>query len=197
MNRYRNELGRFARRPEDPSEKDPEEAFEYLNELAEKAHTWTGPSATDSTSRSRPAGVYQLREEDNLKAQIKSLTRHIEALKTKEGRGIHMVARAESQEPCFVCGGLEHLAKDCLVNYAPKYHAQSLRSSLENTLQSFMEAQTRMNQKFESLFTQMVEESKKMKSQITKLMLEKSDPISELRRNGSFKIFMPIQKRRS
>ncbi|GMN49636.1 hypothetical protein TIFTF001_018797 [Ficus carica] len=32
-----------------------------------------------------------------------------------------------------------------------------------------MEAQTRMNQKFESLFTQMVEESKEMKSQITKL----------------------------
>ena len=24
-----------------------------------------------------------------------------------------MVARAESQEPCFVCGGMEHLAKDC------------------------------------------------------------------------------------
>ena len=94
-------------------QKDPEEAFEYLNELAEKAHTWTGPSATDSTSRSRPAGIYQLREEDILKAQIESLTRQIEALKNKESRGIHMIARAESQEPCFVCGGVEHLAKDC------------------------------------------------------------------------------------
>ncbi|EXB92318.1 ATP-dependent RNA helicase dhx8 [Morus notabilis] len=92
---------------------DPEEAFEYLNELAEKAHTWTGPSVTDNTNRSRPAGIYQLREEDNLKAQIESLTRQIETLKTKEGRGIHMVARAELQEPCFVCGGVEHLAKDC------------------------------------------------------------------------------------
>jgi len=40
-------------------QKDPEEAFEYLNELAEKAHTWTGPSATDSTNRSRPVGIYQ------------------------------------------------------------------------------------------------------------------------------------------
>ena len=94
-------------------QKDPEEAFEYLNELAEKSHTWTGPSATDSTSRSRPAGIYQLREEDSLKAQIESLTRQIEALKTKESRGIHMIARAESQEPCFMCGGVEHLAKDC------------------------------------------------------------------------------------
>ena len=94
-------------------QKDPEEAFEYFNELAEKAHTWTRPSATDSTSRSRPTGIYQLREEDSLKAQIECLTRQIEALKTKESRGIHMIARAESQEPCFVCGGVEHLAKDC------------------------------------------------------------------------------------
>ena len=94
-------------------QKDPEEAFEYLNELAEKAHTWTGPSAIDSTSRSWLAGIYQLREEDSLKAQIECLTRQIEALKTKESRGIHMIARAESQEPCFICGGVEHLVKDC------------------------------------------------------------------------------------
>ena len=211
-------------------QKDPEEAFEYLNDLAEKAHTWTGPSATESTSRSRPAGIYQLREEDNLKSQIESLTRQIETLKIKE-RGIHMVARAESQEPCFVCGRVEHLPKDCptynemrgvykeqcnaLGAYdtpfsntynpswrnhpnlswrssnqtepsggqwrteqqqqppkpysVPQYNAQPQRSSLENTLQAFMEAQNKTNQKFESLFTQLVEESKEMKSQISKL----------------------------
>ena len=90
----------------------PKEAFEYLNELGEKSHTWTGPSATNSTNRSRQ-GIYQLREEDNLKSQIDLLTKQIEALKTKEGRGIHMVARAESQEPCFIYGRMEHLAKDC------------------------------------------------------------------------------------
>ena len=67
-------------------QKDPKEAFKYLNELAKKAHTWTGPSATDNTSRSRLAGIYQLREEDNLKAQIESLTRQIEVLTTKESR---------------------------------------------------------------------------------------------------------------
>ena len=199
-------------------QKDPEEAIEYLNELAEKAHTWTGPSATDSTNRSRPAGIYQLKEEDNLKAQVESLTKQIEALKGKEGRGIHTVARAETQEPCFVCGGVEHLAKDCPAygkmrgvyeeqcnalgaynkpfsnTYNPGWRnhpnfswrdpnqAQSSggqwrneqqpqppRSSLESTLQSFVEAQNKTNQKFESLFTQMAEESKEMKSQITKL----------------------------
>ena len=33
--------------------KDPDEAIDYLNELAKKAYTWTGPSATNSTNRSR------------------------------------------------------------------------------------------------------------------------------------------------
>ena len=56
-------------------QKDPDEAFEFLNELAEKAHTWTGPSASESTNRSKPVGIYQLREEDNLKAQVESLTK--------------------------------------------------------------------------------------------------------------------------
>jgi len=52
---------------------------------------------------------------------------------------------------------------------APQYNSHQPRSSLENTLQSFMEAQSKINQKFESMFTQMVEESKEVKSQITKL----------------------------
>ena len=51
-----------------------EKAFEYLNELAEKAHTKIRLSATDNTNMSRP-GIYQLREDDNLKSQIKSLAK--------------------------------------------------------------------------------------------------------------------------
>jgi hypothetical protein len=56
-------------------QKDPDEAIEYLIHLAEKAHTWIGPSAIESTNRSRPhtstsssGGIYQLKEEDGLKA---------------------------------------------------------------------------------------------------------------------------------
>ncbi|GKV19326.1 hypothetical protein SLEP1_g29606 [Rubroshorea leprosula] len=94
--------------------KDPEEAIDYLNELAEKAHTWTGPSATDSTSRSQSSGIYHLKEEDNLRAQLEVATRELETLKMKNNRVTHTVARVEAQAPCFVCGGLDHLAQDCL-----------------------------------------------------------------------------------
>ena len=91
-------------------QKDPDEAIDYLNELAEKAHTWTGLSTTDSTNRSRPTGIYHLREEDSLKAQLEAATRELEALKTRDSRVTHTVARVESQATCFVCGGVEHLA---------------------------------------------------------------------------------------
>ena len=34
-------------------QKDPNEAMNYLNELAKKAHTWTSASAFESTNRVR------------------------------------------------------------------------------------------------------------------------------------------------
>lgn len=35
--------------------KDPDEAIEFLNEIAEKAHQWSGPSQLESTDRSKPS----------------------------------------------------------------------------------------------------------------------------------------------
>ncbi|KAF5449936.1 hypothetical protein F2P56_030332 [Juglans regia] len=71
-------------------QKDPNEAIEYLNELAEKAHIWTRPSATESTNTSRPTGnpnggrIYHFREEDNLKAKViqenKEIKSHVSKL---------------------------------------------------------------------------------------------------------------------
>ncbi|XP_024024257.1 uncharacterized protein LOC112092396 [Morus notabilis] len=216
-------------------QKDPNEAIEYLNELAEKAHTWTGLSATESTSRSRPARVYQLMEEDSLKAQVEALTKQIETLKSKDSKGPNMVARTEAHEPCSVCGGMGHLAQDChtlsemrgvyeeqcnalgvygkpytpfsetynpgwknhpnfswrdsnqhaqssgrqwrseqqsqppRTYFAPQNNMQPKGNSLEDTLKAFMDTQNKTNQRVDSTLTQLVEENKEIKSQITKL----------------------------
>ncbi|KAF5465392.1 hypothetical protein F2P56_015405 [Juglans regia] len=101
-------------------QKNLDEAIEYLNEFARKAHTWTGPSATESTNRSQPAGnpnsggIYHLRDEDNLKAKVEMLTRELEVLRTKDLKPTDMATHVESFGPCFVCGGVDSLAQECL-----------------------------------------------------------------------------------
>uniref|UniRef100_A0A2N9J3X5 Reverse transcriptase domain-containing protein n=1 Tax=Fagus sylvatica TaxID=28930 RepID=A0A2N9J3X5_FAGSY len=101
-------------------QKDPDEAIEYLIHLAEKAHTWTGPSAIESTNRSRPhtstsssGGIYQLKEEDGLKAQIAQLTKEIETLKMRGTSGTKQGYQVEVHEECSVCHDPEHPTKDC------------------------------------------------------------------------------------
>ncbi|KAL5837028.1 hypothetical protein ACOSQ3_014197 [Xanthoceras sorbifolium] len=76
---------------------DPDKAIDYLNDLAEKAHTWTGPSIADGTNRSK-TGV---------------LSRKLQALETKDSKVPQTVARVESQDNCFICGGVDHLAQVC------------------------------------------------------------------------------------
>ncbi|XP_062113674.1 uncharacterized protein LOC133824717 [Humulus lupulus] len=164
-------------------QKDPEEALEYLNELAEKSHTLTGPSATESTNRNRPAGIYQLREEDSLKAQVESLTKQLEAFKTKEkcnALGAYNKPFSHTYNPGWrnhpnfnwrdpnqaqYSGGQwrnEHQSQPSKAQPAPQYNAPPQRISLENTLHSFMEEQAKINR-------QMMEEIKDMKSQFSKL----------------------------
>ncbi|CAL8118173.1 unnamed protein product [Prunus armeniaca] len=60
-------------------QKDPDDALEFLDEIAEKAHQWTVPSPVspvETTDRSRIAtsstnkGIYQLKEEDDWKLKF-------------------------------------------------------------------------------------------------------------------------------
>jgi hypothetical protein len=70
-------------------QKEPEDAMDYLDEIAEN-----GPSPLDSTDRNRSStttsggSVFRLREEDNMNAKISLLTKEIEALKLKGSRGV-------------------------------------------------------------------------------------------------------------
>uniref|UniRef100_A0A2N9GF34 Integrase catalytic domain-containing protein n=1 Tax=Fagus sylvatica TaxID=28930 RepID=A0A2N9GF34_FAGSY len=85
-------------------QKEPEDAIDYLNEIAENSNTWTRPSATKSTDMSRATsiiagrGIYQLKEEDTMKAKLESLTKEIEALKLKDTVGVKQGYQAEIHE---------------------------------------------------------------------------------------------------
>ncbi|KAL5577432.1 hypothetical protein UlMin_019131 [Ulmus minor] len=93
--------------------KDPDAAIEFLDDLSEKAHTWRGPNAIESTKKNQIAGIYQLKKEDSLKARLEALTKEIKVLKTKDARAPEPVARVESHEPCFMCNGLDHTPREC------------------------------------------------------------------------------------
>jgi hypothetical protein len=99
-------------------QKDPEDAIDYLDEIAENSNTWIGPSATESTDRSRTTstttgrGIYHLKEEDTMKAKLESLTKEIEAIKLKDTIGAKQGYQAEIHEVCTVCHN-EHPIKDC------------------------------------------------------------------------------------
>ncbi|KAL5579072.1 hypothetical protein UlMin_011514 [Ulmus minor] len=93
--------------------KDPDEAINFLDDLSKKSHTWTGPNAIESTKKNQTAGIYQLKEEDSLKAHLESLTKEIEVLKTKDAKAPEPVARVEFHEPCFMCNRLDHTPREC------------------------------------------------------------------------------------
>uniref|UniRef100_A0A2N9J7F6 Integrase catalytic domain-containing protein n=1 Tax=Fagus sylvatica TaxID=28930 RepID=A0A2N9J7F6_FAGSY len=99
---------------------EPEDAMDYLDEIAENSNTWNGPSPLDSTDRNRSGAttsggsIFKLREEDNLSAKISLLTKEIEALKLKGSRGVNAVYREEPMEACRICQELDHTTSDYL-----------------------------------------------------------------------------------
>jgi hypothetical protein len=100
-------------------QKEPEDAMDYLDEIAENSNTWNGPSPLDSTDRNRNStttsggSVFRLREEDNMNAKISLLTKEIEALKLKGSRGVNAVYRDDPMEACRICQEIDHTTSAC------------------------------------------------------------------------------------
>uniref|UniRef100_A0A2N9GVE2 Uncharacterized protein n=1 Tax=Fagus sylvatica TaxID=28930 RepID=A0A2N9GVE2_FAGSY len=94
--------------------KEPEDAMDYLDEIAENSNTWNGPSPLDSTDRNKSStttsggSVFRLRERDNMSAKINLLTKEIEALKLRGSRGVNAVYREEPKEACQICQEIDH-----------------------------------------------------------------------------------------
>ena len=100
-------------------QKEPEDAMDYMDEIAENSNTWNGPSPLDSINRNRSStttsggSVFRLREEDNISTKISLLTKEIEALKLKGSRGVNAVYREDPMEACRICQEIDHTTSDC------------------------------------------------------------------------------------
>nr|XP_023918788.1 uncharacterized protein LOC112030337 [Quercus suber] len=100
-------------------QKEPEDAMDYLDEIAENSNTWTGPCPMDSTDRTRTntttssGSVFKLREDDNMSAKISMLTKEIEALKMKGSRSVSATFREDPMEVCKICHEINHSTNEC------------------------------------------------------------------------------------
>jgi hypothetical protein len=87
-------------------QKEPEDAMDYLDEIAKNSNTWNRPSPLDSTNQNRSSAttsdgsIFKLRES----AKISLLTKEIEALKLKGSR------RVNAKRGTY--GGMPDLPKD-------------------------------------------------------------------------------------
>ena len=100
-------------------QKEPEDAMDYHDEKAENSNTWIGHSPMDSTNRTRTntttssGSIFNLREDDNISANISMLTKEIEALKMKGSKSVSATFREDPMEVCKICHEINHATNEC------------------------------------------------------------------------------------
>ncbi|XVF45052.1 hypothetical protein PTKIN_Ptkin02bG0174600 [Pterospermum kingtungense] len=95
-------------------DKEPDEALEYLDHLAENSQSWHSTNSSENSIRSNLAnasrGKYHLSQEDDLSARVASLTRKIEAMEMKKEKEIKSV---QNDEICGICDAVGHSTNIC------------------------------------------------------------------------------------
>ncbi|KAJ4723222.1 Integrase [Melia azedarach] len=95
-------------------DKDPEEALEYLDHLAENSQSWQTTSSSENSIRSNLAsssgGKYTLSQEDDLSARVANLTRKIEAMELRKVKEVKSVL---NDKVCGICEVMGHCTQDC------------------------------------------------------------------------------------
>ncbi|KAI5323622.1 hypothetical protein L3X38_032694 [Prunus dulcis] len=99
---------------------DPNDAFDFFDEITEKSQIWTASNSSDITiqktkvsTNASSNGIYRLKEEDGLNAQIAKMAREVENLNSKLIHGINSVASEENFNICEVYKVMGHATKEC------------------------------------------------------------------------------------
>jgi len=94
-------------------EKDPEEAMNYLDLLAENAQNWDTAGTCEAPSKNQTTtssgGIYHLKEDHDLQAKLASLARKVETLEMKKSGQIKSV----QEIVCHICETHDHPTNDC------------------------------------------------------------------------------------
>uniref|UniRef100_A0A2N9IPP2 Reverse transcriptase/retrotransposon-derived protein RNase H-like domain-containing protein n=1 Tax=Fagus sylvatica TaxID=28930 RepID=A0A2N9IPP2_FAGSY len=95
--------------------KDPNEAWQYFDQLAENAQSWDPSALSENSSKTKPSttssgGRHHLREEDDLNARIASLARKVESM---ELRKVNEITPVQKEEVCGICEIMGHATHEC------------------------------------------------------------------------------------
>ena len=102
----------------DFTSKQPEEAMDFLNYVAETSKSWDEPNPREA-ERMRPAtnsrgGMYSITEDMEMKAKLSTLARRLEELEMRNQHEVHAVAEAYVQiQPCFIFQSTDHQGEHC------------------------------------------------------------------------------------
>ena len=92
--------------------KNPDEAWSYLDMLAENAQSWdTSDKPNNSKPTQEKGGIYVLKEEDDVNARITNLTRKVEAMELSKS-GVPKSNEAV-ETICGICLTDLHATQDC------------------------------------------------------------------------------------
>ena len=98
--------------------KNPEEALDFLNYVAEASKVWDEPNPREM-ERMRPqsstrGGMYSLPEDLDMKAKVSTLTRRLEEPEMRNPHEVQaMTEISMPNKPCFICQSIEHLGEQC------------------------------------------------------------------------------------
>ncbi|KAL9360500.1 hypothetical protein Peur_048623 [Populus x canadensis] len=93
-------------------DKEPSEAFDFFDQLAENTKQWETSLPLHVESRntiSHSSGKFQLKETDDLNARLASLARKVESLEIKK---VHVMSE-QQEESCVVCESKGHRTIEC------------------------------------------------------------------------------------
>ncbi|RVW60058.1 hypothetical protein CK203_089531 [Vitis vinifera] len=102
--------------------KNPEEAMDFLSYVADVSRGWDEPTKgevgkmkSQLNAYNAKAGMYNLKEDDDMKAKLAAMTRRLEELELKRIHEVQAVAEAPVQvKLCPNCQSFEHLVEDAL-----------------------------------------------------------------------------------
>ncbi|RVW64428.1 hypothetical protein CK203_062518 [Vitis vinifera] len=101
--------------------KNPEEAMDFLNYVAEVSRGWDEPNKgevgrmkSQLNALNAKTEMYTLNEDIDMKAKVATMTRRLEELELKKIREVQAISETPAQVmPCSICQSSEHLVEEC------------------------------------------------------------------------------------